>query len=172
MKAHVLAQSYQKPEHVMWTWLLRGTESGYLSSCPTDQCRVARHCSMFVSYATSASLNGWVLVLAKTWSWTWPEAEASMSSHITRVHTPETPYWTSSLEAYQVKSRYSSAQCCNFVFTWKMHRTMLPVVTVHESPDAENDMWTSHDLFYRLKAKGSDPCTDEDYMLGYGILVC
>jgi len=73
----VLAQSYQKPEHRMWTWLLRETESEYLSSCPTDQCRVARNCSMFASYA-SAALNKRVLV--KTWSWTWLEVEASMSS--------------------------------------------------------------------------------------------
>jgi hypothetical protein len=40
------------------------------------------------------------------------------------------------------------------------------VTRFHEISDAGNDLLWIHDLFYRLKVQGSEPCTDEVYMLG------
>jgi hypothetical protein len=39
------------------------------------------------------------------------------------------------------------------------------VTHCQELSDAGNDL-RIHDLFYRLKPQGSEPCTDEDYMFG------
>ena len=86
-----------------------------------------QHVRQLRECCTKQTSIGEDLKLDLTWGW---GQHVLRGSDITLVHTQETPYWTSSLQAYQVKSRYSSAQCCEFVFTWKVHRTMLPVVTV------------------------------------------